>query len=124
MDLATSSPHIKLARAPFADTVLVCGKCAKKFPGEKNAKGVAKRLKAVLKGRRWGKVRVVETRCFDLCPKRRQVLASARTLADHRLVVVEPGFDPEAALERLLGAPVSAEIVDLPVSERSPASEP
>ena len=96
-------PRIKIARAPFAETVLVCGKCAKKFPGEKNAKGVAKRLKGLLKARGWGKVRVVETRCFDLCPKRRQVLASGRTLADHRLVVVEPGFDPQKALEALLG---------------------
>jgi len=95
--------RIKLAKTPFAETVLVCGKCARKFPGEKNAKGVAKRLKAALKDRRWGKVRVVETRCFDLCPKRRQVLASGRTLAEHRLVVVEPGFDIDAALGRLLG---------------------
>ena len=100
---------VRSAKAPFAQTVLVCSKCAKTFPGEKNAKGVAKRLKAVLKGRRWGKVRVVETRCFDLCPKRRQVLASGRTLAERRLVVVEPGFDPEAALEELLGPPEEAD---------------
>jgi hypothetical protein len=98
------APHVALAKTPFAQTVLVCGKCAKKFPGEKNAKGVAKRLKAILKTGRWGKVRVVETRCLDLCPKRRQVLASGRTLAERRLVVVEPGFEPEAALEALLGA--------------------
>lgn len=93
----------RLAKAPFAETVLVCGKCAKKLPG--GPKGVRGALKKALKGRRWGKVRVVETRCFDLCPKRRQVLASGRTLAEHRLVVVEPGFDPEAALTQLLGAP-------------------
>jgi hypothetical protein len=98
-----ATPHITTAKTPFAQTVLVCGKCAKKFPGEKGAKGVAKRLKALLKTRRWGKVRVVETRCFDLCPKRRQVLASGRTLAHRKLVVVEPGFDPEAALVELLG---------------------
>jgi hypothetical protein len=95
--------RVTLAKTPFDQTVLVCGKCAKKFPDSKNAKGVAKRLKALLKTRRWGRVRVVETRCFDLCPKRRQVLASARTLAERRLVVVEPGFDPEAALTQLLG---------------------
>ena len=72
---------------------------------------MAKQLKAELKDRRWGKVRVVETKCFDLCPKRRQVLASHRTLADHRLVVVEPGFSPEAALTALLGSPRNAEPV-------------
>ena len=94
---------VKMAKAPFSDTVLVCAKCARKFKGA--GKPVAKALKAELKGRRWGKVRVVETRCFDLCPKRRQVLASHRTLAEHRLLVVEPGFSPEEALVRLLGPP-------------------
>ena len=94
---------LKLAKAPFADTVLVCGKCARKFKG--GGKPVAKTLKAVLKDRRWGKVRVVETKCLDLCPKRRQVLASARTLAENRLVVVEPGFSPDEALTALLGPP-------------------
>jgi hypothetical protein len=101
--MSDSDARVTLAKTPFDQTVLVCGKCAKKFPGAKNAKGVAKRLKALLKTRRWGRVRVVETRCFDLCPKRRQVLASARTLAERRLVVVEPGFDAEAALTELLG---------------------
>ena len=99
---------LKLARAPFADTVLVCGKCARKFKGA--GKPVAKQLKALLKDRRWGKVRIVETKCFDLCPKRRQVLASHRTLADHRLVVVEPGFSPEEALYALLGPPPQVDV--------------
>ncbi len=101
----TPDSRITLAKTPFDQTVLVCGKCARKFPDARKAKGVAKRLKALLKTRRWGKVRVIETRCFDLCPKRRQVLASSRTLAERRLVVVEPGFDPEAALTALLGPP-------------------
>ena len=115
-DLAPARPKpngLKLAKAPFADTVLVCGKCARKFKGA--GKPVAKQLKAVLKDRRWGKVRVVETNCFDLCPKRRQVLASPRTLAEHRLVVVEPGFSPEAALIALLGQPKAVE----PVAEEA-----
>ena len=116
--LARPKPNsLKLAKAPFADTVLLCGKCARKFKGA--GKPVAKQLKAELKDRRWGKVRVVETKCFDLCPKRRQVLASHRTLADHRLVVVEPGFSPEAALTALLGTPrgsdpVAGEALSLP----------
>ncbi len=98
---------LKVAKAPFSDAVLVCGKCARKFKGA--GKPVAKALKAELKSRRWGKVRVVETKCFDLCPKRRQVLASHRTLADHKLVVVEHGFSPEAALRALLGPPMEVE---------------
>ena len=103
------SRGLKVAKAPFSDTVLVCGKCARKFKGA--GKPVAKELKALLKDRRWGKVRVVETKCFDLCPKRRQVLASHRTLAGRRLVVVEPGFSPEEALHALLGPPKATEAV-------------
>ncbi len=102
-----SSCGLKLARAPFSDTVFVCGKCARKFKGA--GKPVAKQLKALLKDRRWGKVRVVETKCLDLCPKRRQVLASPRTLAGQRLVVVEAGFSAEDALRALLGPPREVE---------------
>ena len=115
-EIAPPSPKpngLKVAKAPFSDTVLVCGKCARKFKGA--GKPVAKELKAALKDRRWGKVRVVETKCFDLCPKRRQVLASHRTLADHRLVVVEQGFSVETALQALLGPPRVAE----PVAEEA-----
>jgi hypothetical protein len=98
---SVSPTQIKRAKTPFSQAILVCGKCARKFPGGRKA--VKKALKAELKSRRWGKVRLVETRCFDLCPKRRQVLASARTLGRQRLVVVEPGFEAGAALEELLG---------------------
>jgi len=92
-------PSVRRAKAPFADAILVCGKCARKL-GPKG-KAIRKALKAAAK-RRPGKVRLIETRCFDLCPKRRVVLASARTLADRRLLVVEPGFDPGATLDQLL----------------------
>ncbi len=97
--------RIRQVKAPFAETVLVCGKCAKTFPDRRGVKGVRSALKSALKSRRWGKVRVVQTKCLDLCPKRRLVLASAATLSNHKLVVVDAGFDAEAALTQLLGAP-------------------
>jgi predicted metal-binding protein len=97
--------RVRQAKAPFAETVLVCSKCAKKFPDGRGAKGVRSALKSALKSRRWGKVRVVETKCMDLCPKRRLVLASGTTLSNHKLVVVDAGFDADAALTQLLGAP-------------------
>ena len=109
-DRTASEPRLQAARTPFAQAVLVCGKCARKLGNGGGVKGVKSRLKAVLKHRRWGKVRVVETRCLDLCPKRRQVLASARTLAERRLLVVDPGFDAEVALVQLLGPGVTAEL--------------
>ena len=104
VDIKAPPQAVRLAKSPFDQMVPVCGKCARKLPGY-SAKEIRSRLKAALKDRRWGEVRVVESRCLDLCPKRRQVLASARTLAARRLVVVEPGFDAAAALTQLLGSP-------------------
>jgi hypothetical protein len=76
--LAAASPElpfsIEPAKAPFADAVLMCGKCSRKLGSD--GKAIRKALKQALKSRRWGKVRLVEMSCFSLCPKRRQVLAS------------------------------------------------
>jgi hypothetical protein len=96
------SPAIQ-AKAPFAAAALICGKCSRKLGPD--GKAMRKALKTALKSRRWGKARLLETRCFSLCPKRRQVLASARTLSEGRLLVVKPGFAVEAALVALLGPP-------------------
>jgi hypothetical protein len=103
MSATDPAPAIRPAKAPFEDAVLICGKCVRRLgaPG----KALRKDLKKAAKRRRPPKIRLVETRCFDLCPKRRVVLASARTLAQGRLLVVEPGLAPDAALDRLLAAP-------------------
>ncbi len=113
---------VRLAKAPFDQVVLVCGKCARKLPG-RGVKDIRSQLKVALKDRRWGKIRVVECRCLDLCPKRRQVLASARTLADRRLVVVDPQFDTVLALTQLLGPPWSSAATSSEVpTQASPAA--
>jgi predicted metal-binding protein len=99
--------RVSLAKAPAAQTIFVCAKCAKKLPGRPGPKGVRAVLKEALKRlgptKSWGKVRIVQAGCFDLCPKRRQVLASGRTLANGRLVVVDANLEADAALEVLLG---------------------
>jgi hypothetical protein len=59
-------------------------------------------LKRLGPAKGWGKVRIIQAGCFDLCPKRRQVLASGRTLANGRLVVVDGDLEVDAALEALL----------------------
>ena len=89
-----------LARAPSPQTVLFCGKCARKLGSD--GKAIRKGLKHALKSQRWGEVRIVETKCFSLCPKRRLVLASARTIAQGKLLVVSQGLTADAALETLL----------------------
>jgi hypothetical protein len=93
---------LRRAKAPFADAVLICGKCVRKLGSEGN--GMRKALKKALKHRPGGKIRVIEARCLSLCPKGRIVLASARTLQEHRLLVAQPGVEVEVAIEHLLEA--------------------
>ncbi len=96
------------ARAPFRQAVLVCGRCERKLGGEgfgrKGRQSLRKAMKAELKSGAWGrKVRLVETSCLKLCPKRRQVAAAPHDLAAGRLLVVEPGEPAARVLDRLLG---------------------
>jgi len=98
--------RVSLAKAPAAQTIFICAKCAKKLPGRPGPKGVRAVLKEALKRlsptKGWGKVRIIQAGCFELCPKRRQVLASGRTLAQGKLVVVDADLEADAALEALL----------------------
>jgi len=104
---AVAEGRVSLAKAPAAQTIFVCAKCANKLPGRPGPKGVRAVLKDALKrlgpSKDWGTVRIVQAGCFDLCPKRRQVLASGRTLAQSRLVVMDASLDAAAALDALLG---------------------
>ena len=91
----------KAASAPFAEIVMVCAKCAKRQGvGAKAVRGGLKRaLKADRRGR---KVRVVETGCLGLCPKRSLTLATAGSLGEGRLLVLDPTLSAEAMLDALL----------------------
>jgi len=99
------APHATVRPAKTPELVFVCKKCSRKLGPA--GKAMRKSLKQALKTRRWGKARLVTTGCFSLCPKRRQVLASARSLGAHRLLVVEEAFSVEEALDYLLGRPNS-----------------
>lgn len=109
---APRMPAAKLARAPFREAVLVCGKCARKLGGgfgRQGRQGLRGELKRAWKASgRVGKLRVVEASCLGLCPKRRQVVATGVSLAAGRLWVVEPGEAAAAVLARLLPAPEEA----------------
>jgi hypothetical protein len=91
------------APAPFAEMVLLCRKCARRLgPAGKKSR---KTLKRALKTTPWGKVRLVETGCFSLCPRRAQVLATLRPRGERRVAVVEPGFDADRVIDYLLKPP-------------------
>jgi len=95
---------VRPAKAP--ELVLVCGKCSRKLGPA--GKAIRKDLKQALKTRRWGKVRLVKTGCMSICPKRRQVLASARSLGERRVLVIAENASVEESLDYLLGPPASA----------------
>lgn len=89
----------RTARAPFREVVVVCAKCRRKAGG----KPLRKTLKRALKSGAWGrKVRVVETSCLDLCPKRRIAVATGAQLAAGRIAVVDRDAQAEAVLDALL----------------------
>ena len=93
---------VQLARSPWTDLVLVCSKCARKA----GAKSFRKDLKGALKKAGSGKrIRLADTSCLDLCPKKRIVLALGSDLARRRLVVSAP--DAADAIAALLIAKMS-----------------
>ncbi len=93
---------LRRAKTPFAEAILICGKCVRKLGPE--GKAVRKRLRKALERRPGETVRLIETRCFSLCPKGRIVLASARTLGERSLMVADPDITAPAALAALLAA--------------------
>lgn len=91
--------------APWQSVVLVCRKCTRKLDGGFGKKGkhsLADALEDALHdaGRRRD-VRVVETDCLDICPKR--AVALVCTARPHEVLLVPEGADPALVLARVLG---------------------
>ena len=95
------------ATSSWDDIVLVCGECARRGDcGDLTS--LRKWLKHALKARGLKKrVRVVESGCLDLCPKRGVVLARGSELAGigKKLRVHRQGDDRQALIEWLAGGP-------------------
>lgn len=89
---------VQTARAPWSDVIVVCGKCARKAKAKTFAKEVKRACKQLTPPRR---VRVIESGCLDLCPKKRIALATADQLARRRLTVAAPDH-ADAAIKALL----------------------
>ncbi|ACL58195.1 (2Fe-2S) ferredoxin domain-containing protein [Methylobacterium nodulans] len=94
----------KAASAPWNDLVVVCAKCAKRQGIGKVRKDLKRALKRTRPDR---KVRVVETGCLGLCPKRSLTFATAASLRAGRLVVLDPATEAEAMAQVLVPDPAS-----------------
>jgi predicted metal-binding protein len=102
-----AEPGIRTALTPWKDVVLVCRKCSRKLDGGFGKDGEAS-LRAELKfalreaGRR-RQVRVVESSCFSVCPKRAvSVMQGSRP---GEILVVPQGTDAEDVLRLLDPSP-------------------
>jgi predicted metal-binding protein len=85
---------------PWQDIVLVCRKCSKKLDGGFGPDGdesLGRAMKQMLRatGRRQS-VRVIETKCLGLCPKRAVTLL--RGSRPGEMLAVSAGTDPAALL--------------------------
>ncbi len=85
---------------PWEDVVLVCSKCSKKLDGgfgPDRDETLARVLKQTLRrnGRRRA-VRVIETKCFGLCP--RGAVTILRGSNPGEMLAVPGGADPAAVL--------------------------
>ena len=98
------SNRLPIRAAPdWDDVVFVCAKCMRRDDGGELS-SLRKWLKGELKARGFKKrIRVVESGCLDLCPKRGVVLARGSELAadGKKLRVHRQGDDPQALINWL-----------------------
>ena len=87
---------IKIAKTQWRDVVLVCKKCSKKLDGgfgpdgDKTLKKALRKYLKAPKGRK-GELAVIETACFDVCPKNAVIAVNAAN--PKALLIVPVGAD-------------------------------
>ncbi len=100
---------IRSRPTPWTTVILVCGKCSRKLDGGFGPEGETT-LRAALKqelkdqGHR-RTVRVIETKCFGICPKKAVVTLNAS--APSRLLTIPRGTMIGEALDEILAPDAS-----------------
>ncbi len=96
---------IRSRPTPWKTIILLCGKCARKLDGGFGPKGedtLRSALRAELKQRGHGReVRIVETRCMGLCPKKAVTALSASR--PDIILTCPVGTHTDEVLARLIG---------------------
>jgi hypothetical protein len=92
---------IEPAEAGWSDLILLCGKCAGKLSGNKDARSALRH--ALKRAGRAKQVRIAETTCLDICPDD-GIAACALDRAGQACgpVVLRPPFDGAALLRALV----------------------
>jgi len=87
---------IKIAKTQWRDVVLVCKKCSKKLDGgfgpdgDKTLKKALRKYMKAPKGRK-AELAVIETGCFDVCPRNAVIAVNAAN--PKALLIVPAGAD-------------------------------
>lgn len=130
---ARQSVKIRSAKSKFGGLAVVCTKCAKRqgLPA-KAIRSLLKQAHADLapapggKGKR-RKLCVVESGCLGPCPKRAVAVATASSLAQGRVLLLDPAAGREGARAALLPefgpiAPLAADADSVGAGDDSPRS--
>jgi predicted metal-binding protein len=96
--------NIQSRPTPWTTVLLVCGKCSRKIDGGYGPKGkdtlkFALRSELAERGQR-RQVRIIETRCMGICPKKAVTALNANEPG--RVLTVPRKTDTATALARLL----------------------
>jgi predicted metal-binding protein len=96
-----------IQRTAWKTIILLCGKCARKMDGGYGPKGkesLRRALRSELATRGGGReVRIVETRCLGVCPKK--AVTAINASSPGRIVTVPKKTAPDEALDLILGTP-------------------
>lgn len=105
-ETATSAEKVSLhppfEKAKFDGLVLVCGECQKRSsgPSKLTAKDVRRELKSTL-GKERFRLRIAQSSCLGLCPKKSIAVAAACSNAPAMLASVRDDADIAAVAVRL-----------------------
>lgn len=106
----TISGKIVLRPTPWKTVILLCGKCARKMdggygPGKKDTLRNVLRTELKAQGHRRD-VRVIETRCLGICPKK--AVTAINASAPNSIITVPKGTLAGEALAQIMAQPVHA----------------
>ncbi|MCB8881152.1 (2Fe-2S) ferredoxin domain-containing protein [Acidisoma cellulosilytica] len=99
------SKIIQSRPTPWTSVILLCGKCAGKMKagfGPDRKQTLREALRTELKAQGQGRqVRIVETRCLGLCPKK--AVAALNAHRPERILTIPKGTGTDEALTQLMG---------------------
>jgi predicted metal-binding protein len=90
-----------VAKIKRPSPIFVCAKCVRKADaGQAIRKAIKTEVKRLWRGTK--PPRIVETKCLGICPKRAVAVASAATLREGKLLILQSSQDASEAIAMLV----------------------